>query len=95
MFLGAFPVHGVLTSLGVIGILLTAGYILWTLQRSLFGPAVPRWAELRDATAIEAVAPVLLVITIMVVGLYPAVITDVFGVSMESLVSQRFVGLLP
>ena len=95
VFLGAFPVHGVLTSLGVIGILLTAGYILWTLQRSLFGPAVPRWAELRDATAIEAVAPVLLVITIMVVGLYPAVITDVFGVSMESLVSQRFVGLLP
>jgi NADH-quinone oxidoreductase subunit M len=95
VFLGAFPVHGFLTTLGVIGVLLTAGYILWTLQRTLFGPTLPRWAELRDASPVEAVAPVLLVTAIMVVGLYPAIITDVFGAAMESLVTQRFVGLLP
>ena len=93
VFLGAFPVHGFLTVLGVIGILLTAGYILWTLQRSFFGPQLPRWAGLRDATLVEAVAPVVLVISIMAVGLYPAIITDVFGASMESLISERFVQL--
>jgi NADH-quinone oxidoreductase subunit M len=92
VFLGAFPVHGVLTTLGVVGILLTAGYILWTLQRSLFGPALPRWAGVHDATLVEAVAPALLVVAIMAVGIYPAFLTDVFGPGIEA-ITKRFAGL--
>ena len=79
VFLGTFPVFGVLTTLGVVGILITAGYILWTLQRTLFGPMPQRWAHLEDASPVEAVAPVLLVIAILVVGIYPGFLTDVFS----------------
>jgi NADH:ubiquinone oxidoreductase subunit 4 (subunit M) len=42
---------------------------------------------------IESVAPALLVAAIMVVGIYPAVLTDVFGPGMEQIVSERFAGL--
>ena len=79
VFLGTFPVFGLLTTLGVVGILITAGYILWTLQRTLFGPMPQRWAHLGDATLVEAVAPTLLVVAILVVGIYPAFLTDVFS----------------
>ena len=79
VFLGTFPVFGVLTTLGVVGILITAGYILWTLQRTLFGPMPQRWAHLEDASPVEAVAPVLLVVAILVVGIYPGFLTDVFS----------------
>ena len=89
VFLGTFPVHRVLTVLGVIGILVAAGYILWMLQRSFFGPTPPRWEGIRDVTLVEAVAPVLLVVPIMVVGLYPAILTDVFSSGIEAIV-ERF-----
>ena len=79
VFLGTFPVFGLLTTLGVVGILITAGYILWTLQRTLFGPMPPRWAHLDDASPVEAVAPVLLVAAILVVGIWPRFLTDVFS----------------
>ena len=86
VFLGTFPVYRVLTTLGVVGILVTAGYILWTVQRSLFGPPLPRWADLRDATLVEAVAPAILVVSIIVVGIYPALLTDVFSTSIDQLI---------
>jgi len=78
IFMGAFQVYSLMTVLGVIGILVTAGYILWALQRTLFGPTLPRWDQLSDANLIERVAPTLLVAVILLVGIYPALISDVF-----------------
>jgi NADH-quinone oxidoreductase subunit M len=88
IFLGAFPAQPVLTTLGVIGILLAAGYILWMVQRTFFGQMPSRWATLQDATPIEAVAPILLVIPIMIIGLYPAILTDVFSPGIETIVER-------
>ena len=88
VFLGAFPVWGVLTGVGLLGVLLTAGYILWTLQRTLFGPALPRWESLKDATLPEAVAPVVLGVAILVVGIYPAVLSDVFGTGIAEILPR-------
>ena len=78
VFLGTFPVWSWATALGAFGIVLTAGYILWMLQRSLFGPQVPRFDSVRDATPLEMVPIFVLVAAILVVGVYPAVVTDVF-----------------
>ena len=58
--------------------MLTAGYILWMVQRSMFGPQVERFRDVRDATVMEMVPIGALVIAIMVVGIYPSLITDVF-----------------
>jgi NADH-quinone oxidoreductase subunit M len=88
VFLGTFPVWGVLTAVGLLGVLLTAGYILWALQRTLFGPALPRWESLKDATLPEAVAPVVLGVAILVVGIYPAVVSDVFGAGIAEILPR-------
>ena len=83
IFLGAFPVWGWATALAVFGVVITAGYILWMIQRSMFGPRVERWASLPDATRADLVPVALLVIPIFVFGIYPAFISDVFAVGVE------------
>ncbi|MBI4337467.1 MAG: NADH-quinone oxidoreductase subunit M [Chloroflexi bacterium] len=90
VFLGTFPVWGLATALGAFGVVLSAGYMLWMVQRALFGPAKERWAHLRDATPVEAVAPALLAIAVVVVGIYPAVLTDMLRTGVQELVNLRF-----
>ena len=78
VFLGTFGKYGVLTVMGVIGILLTAGYILWMIQRVFYGERNARWAELGDANAWwERAALVVMVGVIVLIGIYPAVLADV------------------
>ena len=78
VFLGTFPVWSWATGLGAFGIVITAGYILWMIQRSLFGPAVARFNDVRDASRLEMVPIFVLVAAVLVVGVYPAVVADVF-----------------
>jgi len=78
VFLGSFDAFEAPTIVAVIGILLSAGYILWTVQRVLFGPADERWSGLTDTTNWwERVSMASLVGVIIGVGIYPATIVDV------------------
>jgi NADH-quinone oxidoreductase subunit M len=89
VFLGAFDKHGVLTILGVIGILLTAGYILWMIQRVFLGERLPRWDGLGDATAWwERTAMIAMVAVIFLVGIYPAVVADIISTGVEPIVGR-------
>jgi len=77
VFLGTFARHEFLTSLGVIGIVITAGYILWMIQRVFWGEASEKWEGIGDATAWWERAPLLaLTAVIVAVGVYPAVMLD-------------------
>ena len=78
VFLGTFPAHGVVTALATVGVLLAAGYVLWMVQRVLFGPQHERWEHLSDVSPVETVAPTLLIAAILIVGIYPAVLSNVF-----------------
>ena len=89
VFLGTFPVWGWYTALGAFGLVVAAGYILWMIQRSLFGPAKERFAQIGDATFVEAVPVVALLVAIVVVGVYPRVLTDVFGVGVQAILTTR------
>jgi NADH-quinone oxidoreductase subunit M len=86
VFLGTFSEHPVTTGLAVLGVVLTAGYILWTVERVFFGPQKPRFAGIQDATAIDAVAMLLLIAPIILVGVYPALLIDVFQQAIAPLV---------
>ncbi len=90
VFLGAFSVWSWATAIAVFGIVLTAGYILWMVQRVMFGPSLPRYEHVGDATVAQAVPMVLLIIAILVVGVYPAVITDMFDSSIGPMIASRF-----
>ena len=88
VFIGTFPVWGWLTALGAFGVVLTAGYILWMVQRVMLGPLNPRFAELRDATPLELVPIAALIIAIMAVGIFPGTITDVFATGVKPIVES-------
>ena len=78
VFLGSIEAFEVPTVLAVIGILLSAGYILWTVQRVFFGPQNARWSHLTDTTQWwEQVSMAALVGVIIGVGIYPSTIVDV------------------
>ncbi|MBI2846304.1 MAG: NADH-quinone oxidoreductase subunit M [Chloroflexi bacterium] len=88
VFLGTFSVWRVATILGVIGIVLTAGYMLWMLQRIMFGPEKERFAKIGDATAVETVPMLALVAAIMVVGIYPRLLLDVFSAGIAPIIGR-------
>jgi NADH-quinone oxidoreductase subunit M len=87
VFFGAFPAFPWPTVLAVLGIILAAGYILWMMQRTLFGPGREYFNNLTDASVVEAVPLVLLVISIVAVGVYPSFLTEVFQAGLEPMVA--------
>ena len=83
IFLGAFKPMAVPTAIAAFGVVLAAGYILWTIQRVMFGPIKERFADITDVSGIQLVPIALLVIAIIVVGIYPSIISDVFASGVE------------
>jgi NADH-quinone oxidoreductase subunit M len=82
----AVPGIQVYTILGVLGVVVTAGYILWMLQRVFYGPVLEKYKEVKDADALEKVYMFALVAVIMLVGIYPAVVTDVLKLGISPIV---------
>jgi NADH-quinone oxidoreductase subunit M len=88
VFLGTADRFAAPTILGVIGILLSAGYVLWMLMRVMFGPKNERWAGLPDATAWWEQAPMAAMLAvILAVGIYPAQLVDVIEQAIAPLAS--------
>ena len=87
VFLGAFRAYDWPTALAVLGIVLAAGYILWMMERTFFGARRERFADLTDASLVEAVPLALMVVSIIGVGVYPAILTDVFESGLAPMVS--------
>lgn len=65
------------TILGIIGIVLTAGYILWMIQRAFYHETKSQFDHLSDATFMERCVIFSFVALIMGVGIFPNVLTDV------------------
>ncbi len=86
VFLGAFRAYDWPTVLAVLGIILAAGYILWMMERTFFGAQRERFADLTDASLVEAAPLALMVICIIGVGVYPALLTDMFEMALEPMV---------
>ena len=82
VFVGSFTSTAVVgiklwTILGVLGIVITAGYILWMLQRVFYGSPQDKFNQVKDADILERVYMFVFVAVIMGVGIYPAILTDV------------------
>ena len=86
--LGAFPAHRLLTGIAVLGVVLTAGYILLMLQRLLLGPFNVRWQGLTDMTPLEKVTLVPLMLLTIAIGLWPPLILNVQGPALAALLKQ-------
>jgi NADH-quinone oxidoreductase subunit M len=88
VFLGSFDKYTVPTIFAVLGILLSAGYITWMVQRVFFGERDARWAALPDADHWwERVPMAALVVVIVAVGVYPAIVVDIIDTGMVNIVA--------
>ncbi|MBI3744642.1 MAG: NADH-quinone oxidoreductase subunit M [Chloroflexi bacterium] len=83
VFLGAFNHYKVATLLATLGVLLSAGYILWTVQCVMFGPQKPRWSAIGDISLAEAVPLAGMTVAIMAIGIYPAFVTKFFDAGIK------------
>ena len=68
--------------------MLTAGYILWTVERAFFQALPHHLSHVGDATLIERIPLVALVATIMVVGIAPSILTDVIKIGIAPLLGR-------
>jgi NADH-quinone oxidoreductase subunit M len=80
--------------LGAIGTVLTAGYMLWMLQRVNLGEPTDEWKdkELHDADRFELAAWVPIMVLIVVIGLYPKLIFTATTDTVSALVDMAFGG---
>jgi len=87
VFLGGFSntVTRVLTAVSTLGILLGAGYMLWTLQRVYLGNLNEKWAALKDLDGREYAMFIPLTIIILLLGIYPSLLLDIMNSSVNSL----------
>ena len=82
-FAAEFQVY---TILAVLGVVITAGYILWMLQQVFYGPALEQYNGVKDADIVERVYMFALIAVIMLVGIYPAILTDVIKLGISPIV---------
>jgi len=82
IFLGSYnsttvPNLHIYTIVAITGVVLTAGYILWMLQQAFYGPVKEEFNGVKDADGMEKFYTFILIAVIMLVGIYPAILTDV------------------
>jgi NADH-quinone oxidoreductase subunit M len=91
IFLGSFnstvvPNAQVYTLIAIVGVVLTAGYILWMLQQAFYGPVKEEYNGVKDCDNLEKVYAFALIAPIMLIGIYPAVLTDVIKLGISPIV---------
>ncbi len=83
--LGAFRTFQTLTIIAAVTIVLTAGYMLWVLQRVFLGTLPEKWNALTDMNGRETLMLVSLALIVIFLGIYPAPVLDLMSTSLNSL----------
>jgi NADH-quinone oxidoreductase subunit M len=88
IFRGVFPLASWAAALALIGLLVTAIFILTILQRVFSGPLNERWAALPDLTLIERLALAPPIAIMFVLGLDPQLVLGVINSTVMQMVQQ-------
>jgi NADH-quinone oxidoreductase subunit M len=83
VFLGAFQYSPWLAASASLGMLLTAGYILWTMQRVYLGEARPEHAGFPDCNRWELISLAPLAALSILFGVAPMIILNMYATSTE------------
>jgi len=86
VFLGSFPLYKLIVALSVLGVVITAAFFLWMIQRVFLGPVNVRWQPLEDMDGGELFATVPLVVLMLAIGLYPMPVIRAINAAMVPLV---------
>ena len=83
--LGAFQTFQTLTIISAVTIVLTAGYMLWVLQRVFLGTLPEKWKNLTDMNGRETLMLASLGAIVVFLGIYPAPVLDLMNSSLNAL----------
>jgi NADH-quinone oxidoreductase subunit M len=92
-FLGLFESMKVLTVFAVLGVLLSAAYVLRGVLAITFGPQSARYDGIKEARFVEALPMVALAALIVLLGVYPSLLTDPMQHSFEPLLEAFKTGV--
>jgi NADH-quinone oxidoreductase subunit M len=88
VFLGAFPVYRVITVVALSGVIVTAAYHLWALQRVQLGHWNEAWRDRSaffDLTARETLTLLPLAAIVLVLGFWPMPMLQLAGNGLDDL----------
>ncbi|MBI4525451.1 MAG: NADH-quinone oxidoreductase subunit M [Deltaproteobacteria bacterium] len=85
VLLGAWQKYPILAILGASGVILTAGYLLWTIQRMYLGPINEKYKALSEINARELFTLVPLGVIVVILGVYPHAVLDLLRSSLDQL----------
>ena len=85
VLLGAWQYNAPLAIVAASAVILTAGYMLWMLQRVWLGPLNEKYAKLPDLTPRELVTLIPLAIIVVVLGVYPHAVLDLINPTLLAL----------
>jgi NADH-quinone oxidoreductase subunit M len=91
IFVGTFDIVPVVAAVALIGILLTAGLFLWTLQRVLLGETPDRWRGLADLAVHEKAALLPMLAAVVAIGLAPwwvLAVIDGYGSALAAAIAR-------
>jgi NADH-quinone oxidoreductase subunit M len=92
-FKGLFEIYPWIAAVGVVGIILTAVYMLRATLNTTFGPAQDRWADVKDARGFEVIPMVILVGLILLLGVYPNFLVEALDISVETIINSLRAGI--
>jgi NADH-quinone oxidoreductase subunit M len=88
VLLGAWQSYPGLTVVAASAVVLTAGYLLWTLQRMFLGPPNEKYLKLPEINGRELFTLVPLAAIVLVLGVYPKAILQLQSPALVSLVHR-------
>lgn len=83
VLLGSFKIFPGITVAATLGIIITAAFILWTIQRVYLGSLKPEYAHFTDVDTPETISLVPLAVAAVFFGIFPSVAINVIAPSMQ------------
>ena len=88
VLVGSFQQYKIITITATTGIILTAAYFLWTMQRMFLGPQNKKWAELPEISLREIFTLTPLALIVILLGFYPMPVLDLIGTTLKHTVAM-------
>jgi NADH-quinone oxidoreductase subunit M len=92
VFVGSIQVYPVLSVISIFAVVITAIYVLRVIQQVFFGPRNTKWDHVQDAKGVEMIPIVLLGSVLIIFGIFPSAIMDMFSSGILP-IAQKFISM--
>lgn len=87
VLIGAFRTYPVLSILAILGLVITATYVLKAVQRIFMGPLNPVYESIPDATGVEKVPIAILAFFMILFGILPSLVINVMNSTSQEIIT--------